>query len=206
MVALLTFSFVSAQNDWSLKINKEGIKVFTRTAKDSKINILKVECELESTLSQLVAVILDIKSANRWQYKTENFALIKQVSPAEFYYYAESLFPWPASNRDYVSHVTVKQNPQTKKVFIDAINVPDMVPIKPNKVRIVNSFGNWTITPINKNLIGVEYTLQVDPAGSLPAPIINAFLTTGPFETFKKLKTQITLAPYASAVFPFIIN
>lgn len=206
LILLLSFSFGSAQNDWKLKTNKEGIKVYTRAAKDSKINIVKVECEFTATLSQFVAVIIDIKSSNRWQYKTDHFELIKQVSPTDYYYYAESEFPWPASNRDYVSHVTIKQNPQTKKVFIDAVNVPDMVPLKSNKVRIVNSIGNWIISPINKNQIGVEYILQVDPAGSLPAPVINAFITAGPFETFKKLKTQINLPPYSSAVLPFIIN
>jgi hypothetical protein len=205
-MCFLAVFFGRAQDNWTLKTNKEGIKIFTRRADDSKINVLKIECELPSTLSQLVAVILDIKSADQWQYKTDHFELIKQVSPSELYYYAESQFPWPASNRDYVSHVTVKQNPQTKTVSVDAVNVPDMVPIKSNKVRILNSVGKWTITPLKKNLIGVEYILQVDPGGSLPAAIINTFLSSGPFETFKKLKLQIAKPPYPSAAFPFIVN
>jgi hypothetical protein len=206
IVCLSVVILGKTQDNWTLKTNKEGIKIFTRHSEDSKINILKVECELPSTVSQLVAVILDIKSADQWQYNTSHFELVKQVSPSELYYYAESQFPWPASNRDYVSHIVITQNAKTKKVSIDAVNVPDMVPLKTNKVRIINSVGKWTITPISKNLIGIEYVLQVDPGGSLPAYIINTFLTVGPFETFKRLKTQITKPQYSSAVFSFIVN
>ncbi len=196
----------NAQENWMLKKNQDGIKIFSRKNPGSKINILKVTCEFDASLSQLVAVILDIPASDQWQYNTKNFELVKLVSPSELYYYAEISFPWPVMNRDFVSRLTVSQDSATKKVFIDAINVMGMVPLKSNKIRIKESVGKWIITPLNKSRISVEYILQVDLGGSLPAALINPLADIGPLASFKKLRSCLIKPQYLSAIFPFIKN
>src|SRR6185312_11810474 len=116
---VLTVASASAQNDWKLSVDKEGIKIYTSIVPDSKIKAIKVECDLNTKPSQLVAVVMDINSATDWVYHVKSAKLIKQVSPSELYYYSEVSLPWPVANRDFVAHLTVTRDPVSKVVTID---------------------------------------------------------------------------------------
>src|SRR5579859_2230264 len=107
LIMVLTVAAASAQNDWKLSADKQGIKVYTGVFPDSRIKAVKVECDLNTTPSQLVAVVMDINTATDWVYHVKSAKLVKQVSPSELYYYSEVSLPWPAANRDFVAHLTV---------------------------------------------------------------------------------------------------
>jgi hypothetical protein len=203
---LFVFAAAMAQEDWKLKTDKDGIRTYSKKLNDSKINAVKVESVFPASLAQFVAVIADVRSYDKWIYNSKSTSLIKQVSPAELYYYSEVGFPWPATNRDFVSHVVIRQDPRTKVVNVDASNVTGFIPVKPNIVRITRSTAKWTITPVAGNQIRVEYILQVDPGGDLPAWLINPFASKGIVETFKNLRAQLKRAEYASARPSFIID
>jgi hypothetical protein len=205
--ALLLFKqlTVSAQSDWTLNTEKEGIKIYTSLVPDSKIKAVKVECEFNATASQFVALLLDVNTCPEWVYHTKSCTLIKRVSPAELYYYSEISLPWPAQNRDFVAHLKVSQNTD-KVIVIDGPAVSGFVPVKDGIVRIDHSKSKWVITPIADNKIRVEYTLHVDPGGLVPAWMVNTFATEGPMHIFKKLKLQLQKPAYKNATLPFIEN
>lgn len=206
LFSFLLVSMFSFGQDWKLRTDKNGIRVYSKQVPGSRINALRVESDFAASASQLVAVILDINTSTDWLYGTKSATLLKTVSPAEVYYYSEVSFPWPASNRDFVAHIKVNQNPATKVVNVHAENVAALVPEKPGIVRVKQSIGNWYITPLDRNHIHVQYELQVDPAGALPAWLVNMLSTKGPFESFKNLRTQLERPVYASARFNFIAD
>jgi len=197
---------VFAQTDWKLKSDHDGIKVFTSPVPDSKVKALRVECNFQANLSQIVTVLLDVKTCTEWVYHTKSCTILKQVSPSELYYYSEVSLPWPVKNRDFVAHLTASQNAATKVVTVDGPAVAGMVPIKDGIVRIANSKGKWIITPLQNNEVKVEYTLSVDPAGSIPAWVVNLVSSEGPIESFKALKLQLKKTEYKNASLPFIKN
>jgi hypothetical protein len=196
LLFLLTLSAAFGQTDWKLSTEKDGIKVYTSVMPDSKIKAIKVECELNATQAQLVALVMDVNTATDWVYHVKSVKLIKQVSPNELYYYSEVNLPWPAANRDFVAHLTVSQNPDTKVVTIDGPAVPGFVPAKKGIVRIDNSIGKWIITPLSPGQINVEYSIHVDPGGSLPSWLVNMFATEAPLQIFKNLKLQLQKPTY----------
>ena len=194
------------QENWSLKSDKDGIAVFTRSFPDSKFKAVKVECTLAASLSQLVAVILDVNTGDQWVYSTKSAYLLRQISASELFYYSEVSVPWPASNRDFIAHLKVVQDARTKVVTVYGPTVPDYVPVKKDVVRILQSEGRWVITPLGANRIKVEYTLRVDPGGNIPAWLINMFAAKGPTESFRKLKTHIQKPGYQNIHLPFITD
>lgn len=203
----LLFSLISfGQDTWTLKTNKDGIAIYTKTIENSNYKGIRVKCSLPATLSQFVAVIMDVNTATEWLYSTKSSTLLKQISPAEVYYYSEVGLPWPLSNRDFVCHLTARQDPRTKVVTIDGPVVPDYVPQKEGIVRVTHSSGKWIITPAENNTVNIEYTLEADPGGSIPAWLVNLFVTKGPMESFKKLKDQINKPQYKKAQYAFIKN
>ena len=205
-VLLLQLSPVMAQYNWKLSTEKDGIKVFTSEVADSKIKALRVECNFKTTLSQLTAVLLDIKTAPEWVYQTKSCVLLKQVSPADLYYYSEVKLPWPVSNRDFVAHLVTTQNPETKVVTIDGPVVSGMVPEKDGIVRVDHSKGKWVLIPQDNGEVKIEYTLQTDPGGSIPAWVVNMFASEGPMQSFKRLKLQLQKPAFKNASLPFIRN
>lgn len=207
LIPLLLFSaLLPAQEDWKLKSDKDNIKTYSKKLADSKINAVKIESTFPCSPSQFISVLMDVDSYDKWIYNSKSSRLIKQVSPSEMYYYSEVNFPWPTTNRDFVSHVVVSQDPRSKVVRVDAKNVSGIVPAKPNIVRIEKSSGEWIITPIAKNEIRIEYILQVDPGGDLPAWLINPFASKGLVETFKNLRRQLQKPEYAAVRLPFITD
>lgn len=203
---LITANAAFAQTDWKLKANSDGIKVYSSAVADSKFKALRVECNFQATLAQIVTVLLDVKTCTEWVYHTKSITLLKQPSPSEIYYYSEVSLPWPTSNRDFVAHLIVSQDEETKVVTVDGPAVNGLVPLKDGIVRVTNSKGKWVITPLGKDEIKVEYTLHVDPAGSLPAWLVNMVASEGPTQSFKKLKLQLKKPEYKNASLSFIKN
>lgn len=173
---------------------------------NSTLRAIKVECSLNVRPSQLVSVIMDIDNSAQWVYHAKSAYVVKQVSASELYYYSEVSVPWPAQNRDYIAHISVSQNPETKVITIDAPCIADMVPVKPGVVRISNSVGKWTIAPADNHTIKVEYQLAVDPAGSIPAWLVNLFATDGPLKTFERLKQQLQKPGYKNVRLAFVVD
>jgi hypothetical protein len=203
-VLLLGTLLSDAQGEWQLKSDKDNIKTYSKQLPDSKLNAVKVEAVFPASLSQFVSVLADVASYDQWVYGSRATRLLKEVSPTELFYYSEVDFPWPSNNRDFVSHVLITQDALTKVVHINAKNVPGWMPAKPKIVRIEHSSGDWIVTPIGKEKIKVEYILQVDPGGDLPAWLINSFSSKGLVETFKSLREWLKKPAYASARLSFI--
>jgi len=199
-------SLVFAQADWTLKSAKNGMDIYTKTVSASGLKGIRVKCNLPAKLSQMVALILDVNAGEDWVYGTKSSTLLKKVSPSELYYYSEVDIPWPINNRDFIAHLIVSQDPRTKVVTINGPTEPNYLPVKENIVRVNHSNGKWILTPIKSNLIQIDYTLEVDPGGTIPVWLVNLFATSGPSETFKKMKTQIQKPQYVNANLSFIDN
>src|ERR1700754_672583 len=125
LVSILMISQMpgKCQDDWTLKKDKNGIRVFSRKAKNYKLDELKVECVVDGRLSQLAAVLFDVNKQYQWVYKTSKSQLMKQVSPADVFFYTEIECPWPFDNRDLVIHMSMTQNTATRVMVIEAKNV-----------------------------------------------------------------------------------
>lgn len=196
----------SCQGAWTLKKDKNGIKVFSRKTTAFKFDEVKVECEFEGRISQLAAVLLDINRQKEWSYKTSKSELIKAVSPTDLIFYTEIESPWPYDNRYMVVRMIIKQNMQTKEMTVEAKNVDDNMPAKKNLVKIKYSNATWKVTPVAGNKYRIEYRLQVDPGDGVPAWLLNVFAVNGPYESFVNLKQKIKQPQYAQVKLPFIVD
>jgi hypothetical protein len=203
---LLLSATVFAQTDWVLKANTNGIKVYTGSIANSKFKAIRVECTYNATPAQIVAVLLDVNTCTEWVYHTKSIKLLKQPAANEVYYYSEVSLPWPASNRDFTAHLTATQDAETKVVTVDGPAVNGLVPVNDGVVRVTESTGKWIITPIEGGKSKVEYTLHVNPAGALPAWLVNMFATEGPTKSFEGLRSQLQKPQFRNVNLAFIKN
>lgn len=193
---------MNAQFKWQLKKDENGVKVYTSGTENSNFKSIKVECVLKATQSQLVAFLLDISRQHDWVYGTKTSQLLKIIRPNELIFYSEVSVPWPATNRDYIAHFTINQV-SPLLLTIDSHAEPGLLPVKPGLVRVQKSIAHWEVTTIAGGL-QIVYTLQFDPGGSVPAWLINMFITKGPLQTFEKLKEKAVGPEYQNTRIDFI--
>lgn len=189
LLALHSFIlWVGGQDNWQLRVNKNGIQAYSAEYPGSKIKAIKVVAEFDATPQQIASRVMDIGTATEWVSHLKTTYVMNRVSAHELYYYAEISLPWPVSNRDFVAHLTMREDTLTGAIVIDGPVVANMIPEKKGVVRINNSTGRWVITPNGNNHVRVEYAVHVDPAGEIPTWLINIVSTATPTQIFEKLR------------------
>jgi START domain len=206
LMACLCGALQASAQPWELKKEEDGIRIYTRTADNSRFNEVKVETIVSGKLSSLAALILDIGSYPNWSFNTEKTSVLKRVGPAELYYYSLIHSPWPASDRDLAVHLHISQDSSTRTMYIHATGIPGYIPEKKGIVRVPVSIERWVVTPLPGDRIRINYELQVDPGASAPAWLINLLSTKGPFETFCHIRDQLKQPKYHDATLAFIRN
>lgn len=196
---LLIFNPLLAQNrdNWSLKNNKDGVKVYFKRSSD--IHEIKLVTSLQTTLSGLVALLSEVEHYPAWGYKVIESKLLKKVSDTEMYYYSKLDFPWPFNDRDLIMHTHLEQDPTTKRIVARSVAVPDYLPENKDVVRIKNAHTEWTILPGSGGWPYVEYYIYSDPGGNLPDWLVNMAIDVGPRETIKEIRGFLKQEKYQKA-------
>ncbi len=180
-----------SQSDCSLRIDKDGVKVYSCKAENSKIKSLKTTVNVKATPQQVIDIVLNVNDYNNWQYHTVNAHVLEQKSKTELIYYTEIAAPWPASNRDLVVSLKIDHNVLQRTIIIHANSIPDFIPQKKGIVRIPMSKSQWTVKPVSDSELSVEFIMLVDPGGSVPAWLINMVAAEAPYESFRNFKNTI---------------
>jgi hypothetical protein len=202
MLSLLSLQSYAGQ-DWKLKRDEDGIKVYTAATPNSAFKSIKVECTINSTPAQLIAFLLDIDKQQNWVYNSKNIRLLKKLAPNEYIFYSEVSVPWPCTNRDYIAHFVIRQvSPQL--ITLDSHAEPNYIPENDGIVRVKHSEAHWEVTTLDKDHLKMVYTVQFDPAGAIPAWLTNLFVTKGPYETFENLRRGVNDPAYKNAHIDFI--
>jgi len=209
MKKIIAFSFLCLivhaceATEWKLKKETRTMKIFTTNEDNSSYKSVKVECTVNAKFAQVIAALFDLDRQHEWVYNNKSSKLLKHVSDNELIYYSEVNVPWPCTNRDFIAHLKVTQ-PAPDVVNIESHSEPNYLPEKDGLVRVKSSSSHWVLTAIGNNQLKIEYTIQFDPSGSVPAWLTNAFVTKGPYETFDKLQDRINMSAYQNATFSFI--
>jgi hypothetical protein len=190
--------------EWKLERSRNNVKIFTRSSEISGVNEVKAETTVNSNLSAIVKLLTDIESYPKWIYQNEKSEIIKQVSDTEYYIYQVTWVPWPAKNRDMITHVKFKQDKKTKTVYMLAVADPDYIPEKPSYVRIQRYNATWTITPSGDGTVDLINEIAIDPGGGIPSWMANLAIIEGPYTTTLNLRKKIQEPDYKNAKVDFI--
>ena len=201
-----SFNINTSKISWNLEKSKNGILVYSSLLEGQKIKQIKVKTTSKTTLSAAIAVLKHVENYSSWIYNCNSSLLINQKNEFEMMYYSVTTTPWPLQNRDLVVYNKITQDKTTKKTQSISTPLLNKVPEKENLVRVTDFYGEWTFIPINDNEISIEYYLKIDPAGNIPAWMLNMFIDVGPYQTIEKFKQLLELPQYKNAKFDYIKN
>ena len=178
---------VNGQNSCQLKKEQDSIKIYSCPSKESRFNAVKVEFEVNTTIDKYLAVALNVNEFSTWHYREVNPRILKKINENELIYHTQVSAPFPVSNRDLILHVKAKKDALTKTSTITIESLANYLPKVEDVVRVPQSFSKMTLQVISESRLKVDYFIQVDPGGQLPAWLVNAFSTQAPYETFRNL-------------------
>lgn len=187
---------------WVLRKNKNGIAVYTRYAAGSNLKEIRVIDTVKSSLSGIVALLLDTKNYPTWVYRCSEYKTLKLINDQEQYNYELINVPWPFSDRDVVTDSKITQDSLTKAVTINTIVAPNYLPEAHGIVRIKQYHSVYILTKLVSGKIRIDYTGYADPGGNIPAWLINSNIVTGPYNSTLSMNNR--LPQYQSGSYSFI--
>jgi hypothetical protein len=197
-------AFAQTADNWTLKKDKKGLKVYIRESKDSPFKELRLKFSIEASMSSIVHLLQDVEAIPNWVYKCPNAYVLKRVNENEEIYYNYMDFPWPLDDRDIIIRNVLTQDPETKVVRSESYSVVDFMEEKEKVVRIKSMHLWWTFTPKPNGIVDVEYYLKSDPGGLLPPWLVNLAIDQGPTQTIKRFRKILQEPKYKNARLDYI--
>lgn len=205
-VCLFLLPFPAEEDEWVLRKEKNGIKVFTRKTLESKIKELRMTFQTKATLSNIISLLNDTEAYEDWIYRFKESTILEQNDVQNSIYYGSLDFPWPLTDRDLVAKSVTLQDPHTKVVTITTTAIPGYVDEKDNMVRITNHYNTWRFEPLPNGVIDIEYELHSDPGGSIPNWAINMALDQGSTQSMEAFLDMLGKDPYRTTRLSYIVD
>ena len=177
--------FIAPGNEWTEKLNKNGVVVYLRPSDNSKVKSTKSVVTINASAEKIKSVILDIANYPEWVFKCTKTSVLSKTNNKDIYYYQYTDAPFPVSDRDMVLLLT--ESEKENEITITIKSQPDKIPKNDGVVRVKLFDSTWRIRKV-KDKTEVTNEITTDPGGSVPAWLINSVITTGPYNTMLYLK------------------
>ena len=198
---IITFIFYSIVSigqtvgKWTLKKDKDGIKVYIRSEPKTGLPEFKGVATIDAPLARLVTVLRDVEEYSHLFAGVKNASLLRYEQDLQICYMINEC-PFPFSNRDGIYSSTFYHDQVKGKMYISIVGLPDYLPKVPNMVRVTSTRGVWTLEEQNDGTVKVMYQQYADPGGSFPNWIIKLYSVTIPYKALTRLRNQVKWEKY----------
>lgn len=189
---------------WKYESTAGGVVAYTRVVPNSSFKEYKVETEVDATLTQIVAVLVDVRNLPQWVDRCVEAAILKEFSPTESITRTVTASPFPLKNREAIAHGRLTQNATSRVVVLESKGRFDYLPLNPAYERVHSVRGRWVLTPKPHGKVHIQMIGHTDPGGVIPGPIANQFVVLIPLNSIKNLRNQIKKEKYAQAKLSYI--
>ncbi|MDO8674788.1 MAG: START domain-containing protein [Candidatus Omnitrophota bacterium] len=196
MCLIIGFLFIfssglyAGENPWKLRINDQGVSVYTRKVDGSPILEFKGDMIVDAPLAKIVALFEDEKGLPVWYYQCTQARLLKDEGPQDKVLYIVLDLPWPVAHRDSIFRRS-KSSDTNGAVSYSIKALPDELPLKKGMVRVQAINSVWRFTPLADGQTEIYFQQHSDPGGSIPALLVNRLVKDIPFNSFKNFRQFI---------------
>jgi hypothetical protein len=181
-------SLYASDNPWKLRIDKEGIKVFTRHVEHSVNLEFRASVTIDADLERVIRVFEDISLTKRWFYQCISAEIVEDEGPRDKVLRLELHLPWPVSERDSIFRMTKSGDVASGEISYALVSLPDRLPPRPGMVRVPYLRALWGFKGLPEGRTEVMFTQHSDPGGFVPAFISNALINDIPFNNLKNFR------------------
>ena len=201
LIFFLAATSARADTDWQPSFDQDGINIETRAFPGSKREEFRATVEVDASIAAALALLQDYEAHIQWVHRCRESQLLSKISSKDFHLYQVTDLPFPIKSRDAIFHVTVTYN-QDRSVLVSLRARPQRL-AETKHVRITDALGYYLFQPLAENRTRMTWQLYVDPAGSLPAWVVNSMLTEIPHLSLKSFRRLVVAPPYKDATFVY---
>lgn len=187
---LLVIQSLCAQ-DWKFIKESNGIKIYTRSEENVPIKSFKGVAKFHTSMDKMSHVIGRIESFDWWEKDITEIKVLYYEEEKMIRYYLVYDVPWPLTDRDLCVEATITNDSVTGMRKVYSVSKPDLLPEKPDKVRIHYYWQQWVMVPDGPDTVDVTLEGSVDPAGAIPSWIVNMVITDTPLNVMTKVREQV---------------
>ncbi len=185
VLPLILVGLMARADGWELVKDKDGIKIYTRSTENSKFKTYRGEAIINIGMNEMYRILIDLDNYDQWVYSNSERRLLSETGNGEYTYYSVMSLPFPFDNRDMTTVMKVSMGQDTIRF------VTSLVKGKPSPKGIVPIAAYEEITTLVK--LGEKQVKMImegyfEPGGTLPAWVINMFLSEGPYQSLMTLK------------------
>lgn len=184
-------SVPTSEENWDLDVKEDGIRIYTRSLDDSRIDAFRAETVLDAPLQAVLAVMSDPRSCMEWVHQCAEAYNLPGGSFNDRYAYSINDMPWPASDRDYVLHIRTMTGASRDQIIMKMDAVPDRRAKRDGYVRMEQASTIYEFTRTDDNRTRMIWYQHAEPGGSLPAWLVNQLATDIPYESLKELNRVV---------------
>jgi hypothetical protein len=192
--------------DWQVIAERDGIVVSRRPVAGRAFPQLRAVAEVSGTPYEILAVLLDVPAHARWLPDCIESRTLRRLDAWRYVIYTRTDAPWPVSDREAVieNEVIFLEPPSKLKVTFEALQAPEIARAR-GTVRMKTVSGYYLIEAIDDRRSLVQYELDADPAGALPAWLVTYQSTRNPLQTLAGLRSrlQATRGQYRAQIAKF---
>jgi hypothetical protein len=189
---LMAVTVSHADPAWTPALEKNGVAVWTRAAPGFSVHEFKAVTRVRSTLTGLVALILDTGNAPAWVFRTRRIDVLHRDDKAgEFRIRVITEFPWPLHDREVVVEGKIRQEADGRVVITSRSADSSQEAPEPGCVRMPYFSGTWIFRPLGKGEVEVTMQGLADPGGIIPGGIVNLIIHETPYQTLRGLRRVI---------------
>jgi len=194
ILGILLIPYVGKQTEakWNLLITDGDIKVYTRKTEASPFEEVLLKTKLETDFESVKKILKNCDAYTKWVHNCASSSLVKKENDDVFYYYYEMQAPWPVSNRDMVVKATFTEDETKNTLIMRAVGVKGLIEKKDGNVRVLNVELKLTFKKTDTNEIELLYYAKMDPAGSVPAWVVNMSIEKGPLNSVKNFEKLLS--------------
>lgn len=202
-LAGLALSSLAKDDGWRLDKEQDAVQVYSRAVPGWSIREIRAVTVIPARLPSLVAVITDPKASGQMSEVVKQTTIRQQDSATRYQVHSILDMPWPVKDRDMLNQRDIRQDPNTGEVtIVDTALKNDAQ--GGEYVHIERSTQRWTLKPMSEGRVSVELRVLTDPAGPIPASVVNLMAVDGPLQSLKKLRELVQHSEYREAQLSFV--
>jgi START domain-containing protein len=201
--ALISSASVSwAGERWEKIIDEDGIVVWQRDVAGTSIVEFKARARVNAPIIQVAAVLRNSGREQEWMESCVESRVLEWRSAIDATIYNRTASPvFFVSDRDLVAEAKTTIIPERRAVHVAFKSTSHKAaPKVDGVVRMPNVKGHWDLLRIDANATEVEYQIQADPGGDLPAWLVNWASQRIPFNTITAMRAQVKKPGYDNDV------
>ena len=192
---------------WTLRRDREGIQVYTRSVEGSPYDAVRAVTVLENVrLAAMVALIEDAAACPEWADRCAESYVYKRLADNESLIYTLNDMPFPVKDRDVLARVIWNQDPATRLVTIMSQATDGEMAEIEGRLRLTEANSQWYFRPLPSGAVEVSNEAHINPGSALPGWVTNMLLVDTPFETLRAFSEAVQQDKYQQAIIPGIVE